>query len=171
MDPEALYRDQYGRVRAFAWALTGNWADAEDLAQEVFLRALRAPPRSDRNLAGWLRAIALNLARDGGRRAARFRCVSWEALAGCEGDDPLGDPWRIELAAPDTPETLVVGADFCRRLLATLPPAQRRALALAVAGYGVAESAAATGRTYGGMQAMRHRARQTARAALDAGAA
>jgi RNA polymerase sigma-70 factor (ECF subfamily) len=47
---------------------TGDRDRAEDLAQEVFLRALEAPPR---NPKPWLFAVALNLARDDGRRAAR----------------------------------------------------------------------------------------------------
>jgi RNA polymerase sigma-70 factor (ECF subfamily) len=47
---------------------TGDPDRAEDLAQEVFLRALEAPPRNPRS---WLFAVALNLARDDGRRAER----------------------------------------------------------------------------------------------------
>jgi RNA polymerase sigma-70 factor (ECF subfamily) len=47
---------------------TGDRERAEDLAQEVFLRALEAPPRNPRP---WLFAVALNLARDEGRRWVR----------------------------------------------------------------------------------------------------
>jgi RNA polymerase sigma-70 factor (ECF subfamily) len=47
---------------------TGDPARAEDLAQETFLRALEAPPTRPRP---WLFAVALNLARDEGRRAVR----------------------------------------------------------------------------------------------------
>jgi len=47
---------------------TGDRERAEDLAQEVFLRALEAPPRNPRP---WLFAVALNLARDHGRSVVR----------------------------------------------------------------------------------------------------
>jgi len=47
---------------------TGDPDRAEDLAQEVFLRAMEAPPRNPRP---WLFAVALNLARDDGRREER----------------------------------------------------------------------------------------------------
>jgi RNA polymerase sigma-70 factor (ECF subfamily) len=47
---------------------TGDPDRAEDLVQEVFLRALEAPPRNPRP---WLFAVALNLARDDGRREER----------------------------------------------------------------------------------------------------
>lgn len=47
---------------------TGDPERAEDLAQEVFLRALEAPPLNPRP---WLFAVALNLARDDGRSRVR----------------------------------------------------------------------------------------------------
>ncbi len=46
----------------------GDPAQAEDLAQEVFVRAMESPPANPRP---WLFAVALNLARDGGRAAVR----------------------------------------------------------------------------------------------------
>ena len=47
---------------------TGDPARAEDLAQDVFAKALESPPR---NPKPWLFAVALNLVRDDGRRAVR----------------------------------------------------------------------------------------------------
>jgi RNA polymerase sigma-70 factor (ECF subfamily) len=47
---------------------TGDRERAEDLAQEVFVRVMEAPPR---NPKPWLFAVALNLVRDDGRRAVR----------------------------------------------------------------------------------------------------
>jgi RNA polymerase sigma-70 factor (ECF subfamily) len=54
--------------------LIGNAADAEDLAQEVFLRVYRVRQRyrAEARLSTWLYAIALNLARNA-RRAQRRR--------------------------------------------------------------------------------------------------
>jgi RNA polymerase sigma-70 factor (ECF subfamily) len=47
---------------------TGDRDRAEDLAHEVFARALATPPDNPRP---WLFAVALNLVRDDGRRAVR----------------------------------------------------------------------------------------------------
>jgi RNA polymerase sigma-70 factor (ECF subfamily) len=47
---------------------TGDRERAEDLAQEVFVRVLEAPPK---NAKPWLFAVALNLARDDGRQTVR----------------------------------------------------------------------------------------------------
>ena len=47
---------------------TGDRDRAEELTQEVFARAVAAPPRNPRP---WLFAVALNLLREEGRRATR----------------------------------------------------------------------------------------------------
>ena len=57
---------------------TGDRDRAEDLVQDVFVRALEAPPL---NAKPWLFAVALNLARDDGRRAAT-RARKLELLRG-----------------------------------------------------------------------------------------
>ena len=47
---------------------TGDRERAEELTQEVFARAVAAPPNNPRP---WLFAVALNLVREEGRRASR----------------------------------------------------------------------------------------------------
>ena len=70
--------------RSFLWALsyrlTGNAADADDIVQDSFLRALQRPP-ADRNRPWrpWLVRVAVNLGRDllrRRRRAAGMRAVA-----------------------------------------------------------------------------------------------
>lgn len=53
--------------------LTRNAADAEDLVQDTFVKALRFSDRfrSGTNLAAWLRTILVNTHRNTCRRAAR----------------------------------------------------------------------------------------------------
>lgn len=62
--------------RRLLWGLcyrmTGNAADADDLVQETFVRAIEKPPRrSDDPLRPWLVRVAINLSRDLLRRRRR----------------------------------------------------------------------------------------------------
>jgi RNA polymerase sigma-70 factor (ECF subfamily) len=56
--------------------MTGNAADADDLVQETFVRAIEKPPRrTDEPLRPWLMRVAMNLSRDLLRRRKRQRYV------------------------------------------------------------------------------------------------
>lgn len=68
-DPEAyrqLVTRYQGHVYALAYSLVGNWSDAQDLAQETFIRAysnldkLREPER----FASWLRRVTFGVTMD-----------------------------------------------------------------------------------------------------------
>ncbi len=61
----AQYRESLIRM---LYRRTGDRDRAEELTQEVFARAVAAPPRNPRP---WLFAVALNLLREEGRRATR----------------------------------------------------------------------------------------------------
>jgi RNA polymerase sigma-70 factor (ECF subfamily) len=64
-------------VYSYAYRLTGNRPDAEDLVQDVFVRAFRALPTvTPGNPGGWLRQITRNLYVDGLRRQHRIRFVA-----------------------------------------------------------------------------------------------
>src|SRR5215470_9026621 len=82
----ALVERHLGRVVAFAARTLGDAADAEDVAQEVFLRlwtsARRWEPRA--RLSTWLHRVALNLSLD---RIARRREVPLDAAP--EPVDPM----------------------------------------------------------------------------------
>lgn len=82
MDLEKIYREQYHGLVGFLTQRVGNRARAEELAQEVFVRAIRHRPRRPRS---WLYAVASNLARDEGRRQSvrrrHLRLVKDEASA------------------------------------------------------------------------------------------
>jgi len=69
---EELLRAHYPRAHATAFRLLGNPEDAEDLAQECFVRAFRSLAfyRGEGSFAGWLRRILVHLAQD------RFRAQS-----------------------------------------------------------------------------------------------
>jgi RNA polymerase sigma-70 factor (ECF subfamily) len=102
---EQLVRVYQDRMFAFALRLSGRREDAEEIAQDAFVRAYRAlgtyPPDRIRALAlrAWLYRIALNVARNRFRRK-RHPTVSIDHGYGASGSDgaerhPLelaGDP-------------------------------------------------------------------------------
>lgn len=71
---EALVRDHQQAVFRFAYLLLGDPDQAEDVAQEAFLRAFRALDRFDpeRPFRPWVLSITANLARNQRRSASRF---------------------------------------------------------------------------------------------------
>jgi RNA polymerase sigma-70 factor, ECF subfamily len=98
---EEPYRELLGKY----WRLLVAWvrprvtdtAEAEDVAQEAFIRAFRALPRLEdpNRFLRWLARIALNLAADTRRR--RPRCRSLESLLE-DGSSEIALP-----APPDDP--------------------------------------------------------------------
>jgi len=70
---DLLVRAHFPRVYAIAFRLAGNHEDAEDLAQEAFVRAHRglALYRGESSFSTWIYRIAVHLARDRFRRAGR----------------------------------------------------------------------------------------------------
>lgn len=77
-----VFRDNYAAVHGYLRArlLRGN--DAEDLAQEVFLRAYRGIARFDpaTNIRPWLLGIGRNVLREHVRRIRKRKEVAWTEL-------------------------------------------------------------------------------------------
>lgn len=125
---EALARRRALSIRAFLYRLVGGMEEAEDLAQETFLRAWRGlgDLREGAALETWLFRIAANLARDHLRRRKRspgFRSLGdpgVPALSSRAGADPASRAMARE------------GRDRLERALETLPFLQRAALLLKV---------------------------------------
>jgi RNA polymerase sigma-70 factor (ECF subfamily) len=67
---EQLVKQQTGQVVGLAWRLVGNQQDAEEIAQEAFLRLYRALPdfRGESRLSTWLYRTTTHLAIDHLRR-------------------------------------------------------------------------------------------------------
>lgn len=70
---DRIVRARFGQIYGILFRLVGNHEDAEDLAQECFVRAYRSLRfyRGEGSLGGWLARIAVHLARDHGRRGGR----------------------------------------------------------------------------------------------------
>ncbi|OYT75562.1 MAG: RNA polymerase subunit sigma-24 [Armatimonadetes bacterium JP3_11] len=125
-----LYAD---RLYNYIVRLVGNPTDAEDLLQEVFLRAYQGLPNFDgrASLSTWLYRIATNLCIDHQRkRARRVQTVSYHDV-----EDEDGEPSEWELPDTQTPDPL--DAALTRELqqvveqaISTLSPKLRTVLLL-----------------------------------------
>ncbi len=117
----ALFDSCYPRIARYAYARTGNRTDAEDIAAEVFLRALESlDSYQERGLPmeAWLFRIAHNLVVDHLRRGGRFERAD-------EDEETLPDspdPARIA-------EERLMMADV-RAAMARLTPDQRNVVSL-----------------------------------------
>jgi RNA polymerase sigma-70 factor (ECF subfamily) len=160
----ALVREHQHRVVNFIRAMVSDHADAEDLAQETFLRAYRALGRfrGDSTFKTWLYQIAANAARTHlARRRDRPERAAGDAAAtpGAFGDPDTGE--NVEAA--------VIHRDAIDRALATLPEELREAVVLRdVEGLEYREIADALGVPLGTVESRIFRGRARLRAALTA---
>jgi RNA polymerase sigma-70 factor (ECF subfamily) len=154
----------------FLWGLcyrlTGSAADADDLVQETFVRALERPPR-DRSepLRPWLVRVAVNLGRDLLRRRKRRRYVGpWlpsPIETSDETDLPAYEPVFEDGRSTEGRYDLMESVSFAFLLaLEALTPQQRAVLLLRdVFDYSVQETAAALGIGAANVKTTHHRAR------------
>lgn len=149
-------------VFGVAYKVLGDPCEAEDAAQEAFLRMFRALPgyRGECAFATWLFRIATSAAVDQGRRRRRSSPGAADPTAGLP-----------RLAAG--PEVAVEQTERCHevlRAMAELRPALRGPLVLReVYGLPYEEIGVLLGRRLGTVKAAVHRGRAAVAAALDGG--
>ncbi|GMU42885.1 MAG: hypothetical protein AMXMBFR25_08710 [Lysobacterales bacterium] len=152
-----LVQRHLARLHALATRLTGSSADADEVCQDVFLRAWQQAPRwrsGQARFATWLHQVALNLCRDRlrGRR---------EGLP----LDSIGE--RTDEDSPERQQQRREQADGLRAALAQLPERQREALLLChFQGISNAEAAAALEVGVDALESLLARARRGLRAHL-----
>jgi len=159
---EAVYREHVGRVHALCLRMTGDAREAEELTQDVFVRAWERLPsfRGESALGTWLHRLAVNVvletARGTRRRERRVEPTSdLAALAPAAG---------AAGAAPD--ERIALDMDM-ERAIAGLPQAVRTVFVLHdIEGYRHDEIARLTGGAVGTMRSQLHRARRLLMEAL-----
>ena len=109
----------------------GNEADAEDLAQETFVRVYQNCQRFDarQKFTSWLYTIATNLCRDRLRYRSRHPQVSLEAETG-ESETSLRDTIAEEHPSPAEEAVRAESGEAVRRAIAVLPEELRTSLIL-----------------------------------------
>jgi len=155
---DELVRRHNGSLYGYLWRLCRNSADAEEMAQEVFIKAWQgiARFRGAASFKTWLFRIATNLCIN---RLSRRRPV-----------DPLPDeiPGRVA----DEPEEAFrrrAQSECVSAALARLPADQHTAMLLFVyEEMSYEEIAAATGRSRASVNSLLYRARMSVRKTLEA---
>jgi RNA polymerase sigma-70 factor (ECF subfamily) len=159
IDFEAVFNQHRRHLWDLSYRITGSAADADDIVQDTFARAMQHPPaRPDDPLRPWLARIATNVALDLLRKRKR------------RGYDGPWLPTPIETAAPEPDETkpgterryeMLESVTFAFLLaLEALTPRQRAVLVLRdVFDYSTAEVGIALGITQTNVRTIHSRAR------------
>jgi RNA polymerase sigma-70 factor (ECF subfamily) len=157
----------FNEHRTFLWAvsyrLTGNAADADDIVQETFVRALTRPPLDlDRPWRPWLVRVAVNLGRDLLRRRRRRGGYEGQWLPSpIETEPPSHEP-PDKAGDPAARYDMLESVSFAFLLaLEALTPMQRAALLLRdVFDYSAVETARALGISEANARTVHLRARR-----------
>ncbi|HEX4998585.1 MAG TPA: RNA polymerase sigma factor [Terriglobia bacterium] len=151
------------RVMLMALRLLGARDDAQDAAQEVFLRAFKYLHRLDlgKPVEPWLLRMTVNVCRDIGRRKSRQRETSLDGVAPESlAADSSGDP-HAGLTGEQERQMLW-------RALDSLPEKERRAIILRdVEGLSTSEVAAILGSTETTVRSQISRGRLRVKEAID----
>ena len=156
---ERLYRANVNRIFALCVRMIGDRMLAEELTQDVFVRAWQklALFRGDSAFSTWLHRLAVNVVlnarKSEGRQRRRF------------GADDAEEQDEVQIAAPMATPGLALDLEAA---IALLPPGAKRVFILHdVEGFKHEEIAEMLDITAGGSKAQLHRARMLLREALN----
>jgi RNA polymerase sigma-70 factor (ECF subfamily) len=159
---ERLYREHVNRVFALCVRMTGDRASAEELTQDVFVRAWQKLSlfRGDSAFGTWLHRLAVNVVLNSRKTEGRDR----KRFAGQDAGG-ADDPAEVLLTARPVTPGVAIDLEAAIRML---PPGARRVFVLHdVEGYKHEEIAEQLAITAGGSKAQLHRARLLLRQALE----
>ena len=172
---EALVLAHQDRLYSIALRLVGDPRDAEEAAQDAFVRAYRAlatyePERIlELRLRPWLATIVLNLCRSRLARRAARAAIARPALSLDATELGTLEPRADDAADPATTAARRAGREAWAALLMTLPPAYRSAVVLRhVDGLSYPDVATALDRPEGTVKAQVHRGLALLRTAFEA---
>ena len=153
-----IYQD---KIYALSYQLTGNYADAQDLAQNVFIKAYRALPgfRNEADFGTWLHRITVNLSINE-RRRKRPEVYLDNPVQTEEGEMP-----RLVASDAESPEEVYENKEFremVHRALDELSPEHRAVLILReLQGYSYDEIATILDCSLGTVKSRINRGRQS----------
>jgi len=112
--------------------LTGDWDDADDLSQQVFIKAYRALPRfrGETKIMSWLYRIMVNTHIDNARKE---RARGWRVSPPSPDEGQPQSEQYVTHAAEDNPETRTASRyiqEHINRALSILAPQQRSVFVL-----------------------------------------
>jgi RNA polymerase sigma-70 factor (ECF subfamily) len=115
----------------FLYRMLGNEDDANDLAQETFVRVYQSRDsyRPEQKFSTWLFTIAANLARNQLRWRSRHPGVSLDAPSATSGQT-LGDTLPAATKIPDEAAQAAERSDAVREAVQALPEDQREAIVM-----------------------------------------
>lgn len=154
---EKVYRACHGRVYAVCLRMTGRVQEAEELTQDVFVRAWEKLDlfRGDSAFTTWLHRLTVNLVLQDRRSKGRRRAK----------EQPAPD---LEVFGHQAVRAMPGTRVDLERAIAGLPDGAKRVLVLRdIQGYAYREIADITGVTLGTVKAQIHRARALVREALE----
>lgn len=157
-------------VFRFLCRMLGNEDDANDLAQDTFVRVYRAREsyKSDQKFSTWLFTIAGNLARNQFRWRSRHPNVSLDAESETT-EQTLGDTLQSSMASPHQATIATERAEAVRAAVQNLPDDMREAIVLCECEeMAVAEAAAVLQSTPKAVESRLYRARNLLRERLKA---
>jgi RNA polymerase sigma-70 factor, ECF subfamily len=162
---EQLYKQNQRFIWGLCYRMTGNAADAEDIVQEAFTKALEKPDlNTEASLRPWLVRVAMNLSRDHLRKRRKRGYVGpWLPSPVPTEDEPEVDQPDVEtVESPATRYDLLESISLAFLLaLEALTPAQRAVLLLRdVFDYSTTEAAELLGITENTVRVTLHRARR-----------
>ncbi len=134
-DFEAAFNQHWEPLCRVLYQLTGDGAEAEDLALETMLQLYHRPPVDHRNLSGWLYRVATNLGLNALR--ARKRRQRYESEAG---------DLALQSSRPDDPAASLeqrLEREGVRLALHSIKPRSAQLLLLRHSGLSYADIAAA----------------------------
>jgi len=144
-----LYEEHFDKIYRYIYLKVGNQAEAEDLTQEVFVKALEAISSYKwRNLpfVSWLFRIAHNQAIDYLRKQSKVEKVAWD-----------NNVTRVDEPTPEVIAERSLEVEELADNIKKLPPAQRDVISLRFgAELSIAEVAKALGKNPGTVKALQY---------------
>ncbi len=147
---EEIYEEFFDKVYRYIAVRVGNPSDAEDLTEEVFLKALQSIGSFEWrgiSIVAWLFRIAHNIVVDHLRKTSKRQVM------------PIEETMPSNDASPHEKTTINITLDCVRKALSQLTHAQQQVLSLRLAGgLSIVDTAKVMGKTEGAVKASQHSA-------------